>query len=145
MKKTAIIIFLLCCLFMNTVASASMILEYDGGVHNYTGAVYSLAVNGKTLTNLPLEPIIFNDRALVPVREVFEALGAKVDYGERDKTINITYKNKKVGLQIGNTTATVNGAAKAIPDGAAPRLIAKWGESAKTMVPVRFISENVGL
>ena len=145
MKKTAIIIFLLCCLFMNTAASASMILEYDGGVHNYTGAVYSLAVNGKTLTNLPLEPIIFNDRALVPVREVFEALGAKVDYGERDKTINITYKNKKVGLQIGNTTATVNGAAKAIPDGAAPRLIAKWGESAKTMVPVRFISENVGL
>ena len=145
MKKTAIIIFLLCCIFMNTAASASMILEYDGGVHNYTGAVYSLAVNGKTLTNLPLEPIIFNERALVPVREVFEALGANVGYSDSDKTISISYKNKKVGLQIGNTMATVNGAKKAIPDNAAPRLIAKWGESAKTMVPVRFISENVGL
>lgn len=145
MKKTAILFFLLCCLFMNTAASASMILEYDGSVHNYTGAVYALAVNGKTLTNLPLEPIIFNDRALVPVREVFEALGAQVGYRDTDKTISISYAKTKVKLQIGNTQATVNGVKKTIPDNAAPRLIAKWGGSAKTMVPVRFISESVGL
>lgn len=145
MKKTALIFFMLCSFLINTAAQASMILEYDGGVHNYTGAVYSLAVNGKTLTNLPLEPIIFNDRALVPVREVFEALGANVDYSDKDKSIDITYGKKTVGLQIGSNTATVDGVKKSIPDGVSPKLIAKWGDSAKTMVPVRFISENVGL
>ena len=145
MKKIAVTLMLMCCFLINTVASASMILEYDGGVHNYTGAVYELAVNGKTLSDLPLEPIIFNDRALVPVREVFEALGAKVDYEESDKSIIISYGKKSVGLKIGSYYATVDKKKKTIPDKVAPRLIAKWGESAKTMVPVRFISESVGL
>ncbi len=145
MKKIAITLFVLCCILVNTVASAAMLLEYDGEVHNYTGSVYTLKVNGKELTDLPLEPIIFNDRALVPVREVFEALGATVDYQESDKSIKISYNKKTVRLQIGKTYATVNWEKKEIPDKVAPKLIAKWGESAKTMVPVRFISENVGL
>ncbi len=145
MKKIATTICLLGCLFVNTVASASMILEYDGGVHNYTGNVYSLSVNGKTLSDLPLEPIIFNDRALVPVREIFEELGADVDYNTEDKSITVSYEKKIVELQIGSSSAKVDGKKQEIPDGVAPKLIAKWGESAKTMVPVRFISENIGL
>lgn len=145
MKKIAVALLILCCIFINTVASASMILEYDGSVHNYTGAVYALEVNGQRLQNLPLEPIIFNDRALVPVREVFEALGASVTYNSTDQSIKIGYSGKSVNLQIGSSKATVNGTEKTIPDNACPRLIAKWGESAKTMVPVRFISESVGL
>ncbi len=145
MKKIAVTLLLLCSFFVNTAFAESLILEYDGGIHNYTGAVYDLKVNGKLLTDLPLEPIVFNDRALVPVREVFEALGAKVDYDTYDKSTSITYVSTSVRLRIGSETARVNGKNKTIPDGAVPRLIAKWGENAKTMVPVRFISENVGL
>lgn len=145
MRKIAITLFVLCCFLINTAYAASMLLEYDGGIHNYTGAVYELKINGKTLTDLPLEPIIFNDRALVPVREVFEGLGATVKYVDTDKTIRITYGKKTVRLQIGSAMAMVDGIKKSIPDGVAPKLIAKWGEDAKTMVPVRFISENVGL
>lgn len=145
MKKIAITLFVLCCFLINTAYAESLLLEYDGGIHNYTGSVYELKVNGKTLTDLPLEPIIFNDRALVPVREVFEGLGATVNYIESDKTIRITYGRKTVKLQIGSKTALVDGVRENIPDGAAPKLIAKWGESAKTMVPVRFISDSVGL
>ncbi len=145
MKKIAITLLVLCCFLINTAYAAAMLLEYDGEIHNYTGSVYELKVNGKTLTDLPLEPIIFNDRALVPVREVFEGLGATVRYTESDKSIRITYGNKTVKLQIGSATAIVDGLRKSIPDGVAPRLIAKWGESAKTMVPVRFISESVKL
>lgn len=145
MKKIAVILIILCSFFVNTAALAAMILEYDGSVHNYTGAVYTLNVNGKKLTDLPLEPIIFNDRALVPVREVFEALGANVDYIASDQSTKITYDKSTVELKIGLSTAKVNGVEKSIPDNVPPKLIAKWGESAKTMVPVRFISENVGL
>lgn len=145
MKKIAITLCVLCCFLVNTAYAASMLLEYDGGIHNYTGAVYELKINGKTITDLPLEPIIFNDRALVPVREVFEELGATVNYYDTDKVIRISYGSKTVKLQIGSSMATVDGIKRSIPDGVAPKLIAKWGEDAKTMVPVRFISENVGL
>ncbi len=145
MKKIAVTLLLIYCLFMNTVFAESMILEYDGGVHNYTGDVYKLVVNGKTLTDLPLNPIIFNNRAVVPVREVFEALGATVIYNGNNNSVTVNYGTKKVVLTIGMQTALVNGLRKTIPDGVGAKLIGKWGEYPKTMVPVRFISENIGL
>ena len=145
MKRLAFLGTLIFCFLFCASAFASMILEYDGGVHNYTGSVYSLSVNGKELKNLPLEPIIFNDRALVPVREVFEALGADVLYKEKTKEIVITYSGKKTTIQIDSNIAETDGKTVKIPDGVTPKLIAKWGESAKTMVPVRFVSDSVGL
>ncbi|HAL63569.1 MAG TPA: hypothetical protein DCO93_03885 [Clostridiales bacterium] len=145
MKRLAFILAILCCILFNTAVSASMILEYDGGVHNYTGSVFSLWVNGKELKDLPLEPIIFNDRALVPVREVFEALGAAVSYRAETRSIGIKYSEKKVEIQIGSNLADIDGKSQKIPDGVTPMLIAKWGESAKTMVPVRFVSDSIGL
>lgn len=145
MKRLAFLGTLICCFFFCVSAFAAMILEYDGGVHNYTGSVYSLSVNGKELKNLPLEPIIFNDRALVPVREVFEALGADVLYKDKTKEIVITYSGKKTTIQIDSNIAETDGKTVKIPDGITPKLIAKWGESAKTMVPVRFVSDSVGL
>ena len=102
MKKIAVILLLLCCFFTNIVNAESLILEYDGGIHNYTGDVYKLVVNGKTLTDLPLNPIIFNDRAVVPVREVFEALGATVVYNTNTSTVTIDYGKTTVKLTIGS-------------------------------------------
>ena len=148
MKKIAVALIILYCFFVNTfftVFAESMILEYDGGVHNYTGDVYKLVINGETLTDLPMNPIIFNDRAVVPVREVFEALGATVVYNGNNNTVTVNYGTKKVVLTIGMQTAMVNGIRKTIPDGVGAKLIGKWGEYPKTMVPVRFISENIGL
>ena len=145
MKRLAVILAIFCCFLFGAKVSAAMLLEYDGGVHNYTGSVFSLSVNGKQLKNLPLEPIIFNDRALVPVREVFEALGAKVLYDGETKKITVTYNGKKSVIKIDSDTAEIGGKKVKIPDGVTPKLIAKWGESAKTMVPVRFVSDSVGL
>lgn len=145
MKRIAFLWAMICCFLFMGAASASMILEYDGGVHNYTGSVFSLSVNGKEIKDLPLEPIIFNDRALVPVREVFEALGATVTYKSSTRSIIIEYSEKRVEIQINSNVAEINGKSEKIPDGITPMLIAKWGESAKTMVPVRFVSDSIGL
>ena len=54
-------------------------LEYDRKHTRYKGEIYALVVNNQ-LINPPLSPIIFNDRALVPVREIFEEVGATVNY-----------------------------------------------------------------
>ncbi len=142
MKKLIALILVLSGLL--TTAHAAMILEYNGGQHNYTGSVYSLMVNGKSVS-VPLEPIIFNDRALVPVREVFEAMGAVVTYIPTTREITVDMDETYVSLQIDNKYAFVNGNKKEIPDGLVPMLIAKLGESAKTMVPVRFVSESIGM
>lgn len=145
MKKIAAIFILLYCLFINTAFAESLLLEYDGDIYTYTGDVYSLVVNGNTLTNLPLNPIIFNDRAVVPVREVFEAMGASVQYNANDNSVTINYRQRTVKLVIGAQTAVVDGVEIPVTDGVGAKLIAKWGEYPKTMVPVRFISESLGL
>lgn len=120
---------------------ATMLLEYDGAVHDYSGSVYDLEVNGNEIVS-PMEPIIFNDRALVPVREVCEELGAKVTY--EDKQIELFMDSNYIRLKINDNVVYVNGKKELIPDNVVPKLIAKAGSETKTMVPVRFISETLG-
>lgn len=119
-------------------------LCYDGETHYYTGSVFDLYVNDKKIT-ADMEPIIFNGHALVPVREVFEICGAKVDYEQSTRTVNIDYYGTNIELNINNNRAVVNGADVAIPDGVVPKLINKPGGLTKTMVPARFIAESVGM
>lgn len=136
-------IFLFCSLTF-TSAAESMILEYDGSTHEYNGEVYSLVVNNQLL-DPPLSPIIFNDRALVPVREIFEEVGATVNYINDTQTIEVVGENSYVELKINDNVAYINGDKTNIPDNVVPKLISKVGGETKTMVPVRFISENIGL
>ena len=129
---------------MSTALAESMMLEYDGAVHEYNGAVYALVVNNNEI-DPPLSPIIFNDRALVPVREIFEEVGATVEYDGSDQSITIYNSDATVVLFINNNIAYINGKKVAIPDNVVPKLISKLGGETKTMVPVRFISENIGM
>lgn len=147
MKKviiTAISIMTL-LIFSGIMAKAEgVMLEYDGGTHEYNGEFYSLVVNNQ-LINPPLSPIIFNDRALVPVREIFEEVGATVNYINDTQTVEVIGDGTYVELRINDNVAYINGAKTRIPDDVVPKLIAKVGGETKTMVPVRFISESIGL
>jgi len=88
---------------------------------------------------LPLTtpPQVIQDTTLVPMRSVFEALGAQVYWYEPTQTITATKGNTVVLLAIGNTSATVNGTPRqlSVP---AMRL------HDVTMVPLRFVSETLG-
>ena len=140
------LIMIIACLIMivSGLSAHALTIQYDGITTEYTGTIFELYVNEKK-PELPLEPIIFNDRALVPVREVFENLGADVVYEDRTKSVNIMYYDNQVTLYIGKNVAYVNGKKFLIPDGVVPKLINKVGEPAKTMVPVRFISESLNI
>ncbi len=146
MRKTILIYIVLCMIFSMTKTicfAENMILQYDGEEHEYTGSIYKLLVNGEEIET-PLEPIIFNDRALVPVREVFEAAGAEVIYDAETKGIYVKGNEIEMSMRIGEEEVQINGKKDVFPDNVSPKLIAKKGEDAKTMVPVRFISENLG-
>ncbi len=125
-------------------AYASLNLEYDGESHVYTGEVYTLIVNGQTITSA-VPPIIFNDRALVPVREVCETYGAVVDYIDETREIDVTKDGTVIRMFINDNTVYVNGKKQLIPDGLVPKLINQTGGEGKTMIPVRFVSETLGM
>ncbi len=145
MKRIVAILVSLIILSMSFQASAKGLeLFYDNEYHLYKGSIFFLYVNDVEVESV-MEPIIFNNRALVPLREVFEALGQKVEYDNITKEITVSGGEKSVKLQIGNPTAYIDGKETTIPDGVVPKLITKVGVETKTMVPVRFVSENVGL
>lgn len=50
----------------------------------------SIAQDITDTKKLEQAPVIMNDRAMIPVREVLEAIGAEVDWDEENRLINIT-------------------------------------------------------
>ena len=110
----------------------------------YTGPVGKISVDGTLLEDLPLEPVTIDDGYfLVPLREVFEAVGAEVLW-DNDTRI-ATVKNGEVEMKFKpmSTSAFVNGEELLL--GSAPQLIRKAEDiNSKVMVPLRFIMENLG-
>ncbi len=80
-------------------------------------------------------PIEKSGRVYVPLRGIFERLGAGVVYNSG--TINATKGSSTVSLRIGSTQATVNGQTQYLD--AAPFIV-----GATTYVPLRFVAQSFG-
>jgi copper amine oxidase-like protein len=89
------------------------------------------------LMNFDVPPTSVQGRVLVPLRGVFEQLGATVDYDVRSQHIVAIRGAQTVELTIGSRQARVGGA---------PRLldVPAFTINGRTMVPLRFISEALG-
>jgi outer membrane protein assembly factor BamB len=87
--------------------------------------------------SVPINPEIANGRTIVPLRAIFEALGANVVWNARQKSITATKNGTVISLRVGQTTAYLNGTKLELE--AAPRIV---GNS--TLVPLRFVSEALG-
>ncbi|NLC08198.1 MAG: hypothetical protein GX755_09595 [Syntrophomonadaceae bacterium] len=87
------------------------------------------------LTEVP--PTMENNRILVPVRKIFEALGAEVSWEGETRTVIATKGKTKVELPIGSTRAKVNGKNVKLD------VPAKIHEE-RTLVPLRFVSQALG-
>ncbi|MDR0958281.1 MAG: N-acetylmuramoyl-L-alanine amidase family protein, partial [Clostridiales bacterium] len=111
-------------------------LFYDGVAHEYDLAPTKLIINGKEITELPMEPVNLNGRVYVPAREVFEALGSTVVWVGETNQVYISYGNKSVILTINVPILVVND--KLVDIDAAPKNI-----NDKTMIPVRAAAENL--
>jgi hypothetical protein len=97
-------------------------------------AQVAVTVNGNQVNFNP-EPIIQAGRVFVPLRGVFERLGASVVYS--DGTINATGDGRNISLQIGSTQATIDGQPQTLD-------VAPFIVGASTYVPLRFVSEALG-
>lgn len=82
-------------------------------------------------------PVIANGRVLVPLRGVFERLGATVGWDPASQTVLAQRGATSVSLRIGSPQAFVNGQAQFMD---APALLV----GGRTMVPLRFVSQTLG-
>lgn len=79
-----------------------------------------------------------NQRTLVPVRFVAEALGAKVGWEAAGQAVPIQKDDQRIRLTIGSKVATVNGEEVAFDTQAVM-------QGGRTFVPLRFVSEILGV
>ncbi len=94
----------------------------------------TVVVNGQVM-NFDQPPILQAGRVFVPLRGIFEQLGASVVYANGQ--INATGRGRTVSLTIGSTQATVDGQPQTLD-------VAPFVVGARTLVPLRFIAQSLG-
>ena len=96
----------------------------------------TVLLDGEQLT-FDVNPVLENGRTLVPMRVIFEALGAKVDWDQDTWTAIATKDDIKIEISIDSTQMLKNGEIVTLDVPA--KLI-----DGRTLVPVRAVSEGLG-
>lgn len=116
MKKVCIIFCVVFLLFISASSATEIRLNYG-------------------TFNMPVDPIMVNDRILVPLRVIAEIFGCKVDWDE-SFVVTVTNEENKIILPIDSTKVIVNGEECEID---VPAILQKD----TTMVPLRFITDYI--
>ncbi len=123
MRPTFVAGLLLCVLSLNLVPAAGQ------------GAI-RVVVNGEELA-FDVPPVEVGGRLLVPLRGVFERLGATVVWEPATQRITASTATRRVELVMGRREAAVDG--RMVILDTPPMTI-----GGRTMVPLRFVSEAMG-
>ena len=107
-----------------------------GEIQKASADEIKVSVNGEFIS-FDQPPVMINDRTLVPLRAIFEKLGAKVIWNDSSQSVDAIRDETTVSLAIGGTDMYVNGEVKILDVPA--QLI-----GGRTLVPVRAISEAFG-
>lgn len=139
MYKKIISIITFVIVFMGTKSIKAEVIElnYDGKKYMYELPPITLFVNEQRVETKGMPPVQIEEVTLVPIREVFEPMGAFIEWKETEKKVYIDYQDTLLILEIGCTEGWING---------------EWQQldipvkiiNDKIMVPVRFISEEIG-
>lgn len=97
----------------------------------------SVIFNGRAL-EFDVPPYIVNSRTMVPLRVIFDELGASIVWDNATKTVTATKGDTVIILTIGDNSPTINGKVTTIDQ----PMIAISG---RTMVPLRFVAEAFGI
>lgn len=133
MRRLRVLLALLTTLIMLvSLAPAASAGEFDLNPNDLQKA--SVTIDG---LKLDAEAYIVNDRTVVPLRAIFERLGATIEWDGTTQTVTATKGTKVIILTVGNSQAYIGGTPTtlALP----PVLI-----NSRTFVPLRFVSEALG-
>ena len=85
-----------------------------------------------------VQPKIVDDRVMVPMRTIFETFGAKVKWDSDTQTITAKKKSKTIQMTIGSSDMTKNDETYSFD-------VSPIIEAGRTLVPIRAISDMLGL
>ena len=120
----------------NRILMMTMILILCFSITAFAEDQVKIYVNNENVS-LDVEPFIENGRTLIPLRGVFEKLGAKVDWNKNLQEVVIMDDNNEIEMLLGKDKVMVNGIIKDID--VPTRMI-----NSRTFAPLRFIAENLG-
>lgn len=111
-----------------------------GGISAYAAKDVTVMLDGEKM-KFDVNPFIEDDRTLVPMRAIFEAVGAQVTWEEPERTvIALLQKDSSftsIAIQIDTEYAFVNSDKKDLDVPA--RIV-----NDRTFVPLRFVMEELG-
>ena len=113
----------------------SMVLSFN--VSTFANDEISVILNGNKII-FDVTPQIINNRTMVPLRAIFEALGATVSWNGETQTVTSTKNNTTISLTIESPSMIVNNQHISLDS---PACIV----DGRTLVPVRAISEAFGI
>lgn len=96
----------------------------------------AVSIDGRFI-RFDVPPQMINGRVMVPLRPIFEGLGAQVNWDEENRTVTGSKDDIDVFLRLDETKATVNGNAVTL---SAP----STQIDGRTFVPTRFVAESLG-
>lgn len=95
------------------------------------------SINGES-KKMDAKPFIKNNRTLVPLRFVVEALGGEVNWDGENRLVNVNSNGKNIELKIDSPIIKIDGKDVKIDQAAIIK-----GD--RTYVPIRFIAENLDM
>ena len=94
-----------------------------------------------------VKPQIINDRTMVPMRKIFESLGAKVEWVPEMERVIATYGTSVINMKINDNVFTVTDVLlediKEVELDVPAQIVEEDGIG-RTLVPVRAVSEALG-
>ena len=96
----------------------------------------TVTLDGRAI-DFDVQPQIMNERTMVPLRAIFEALGADVAWDQATETVTAVKDDTTVSMTIGSNVIYVN--QKPIELDIAPVIVDE-----RTLVPVRAVAESFG-
>ncbi len=93
----------------------------------------TVTVDGEAVV-FDAQPEMVNERTMVPMRAIFEKLGAEVNWDQPTQTVTAVTEDKTVVATVGEMSMFVNGEEKVMD-------VAPYIKDERTYVPARFVSE----
>ncbi|MBQ7097300.1 MAG: copper amine oxidase N-terminal domain-containing protein [Clostridia bacterium] len=100
----------------------------------FADGVIKVVLDGAQLT-FDVQPQLINDRTMVPMRKIFESMGAEVYWDGATSTVSASDGNTSVVMQINNNVIKVNDSNYTLD---VPPVIV----DGRTLVPVRAVAES---
>jgi hypothetical protein len=107
------------------------------------GDVVTVLLNGAPMEFEDTQAILMGDRTMVPMRAIFEAMGANVEWFEENQLIIATKGTQMISMMIGKNRLIIQDITKPDPEIIELDVAPYIDEGGRTLVPARAVAESL--